>query len=389
MKRRNRKAATQPTKDARRQSGVALDRSAGKRPAASWFLRRKHWLFAAGLAAAVFLAYQPAWHGGFLWDDDAHVVRPDLQSWHGLCRIWFDPGATQQYYPLVHSAFWLEYRLFGDATLGYHLANILLHVAAALLVALILRRLEVPGAYLAAAIFALHPIEVESVAWISELKNTLSAVFYLSAAAVYLRFDERRKMPWYFVALLLFVLGLLRKTVTATLPAALLVVFWWQRGRLSWRRDVLPLLPFFSLGAAAGLVTAWVERTIGGAQGTAFNFTIVERCLIAGQAVWFYLGKLVWPADLIFIYPRWHVSQAVWWQYLFPLAALVLLAVCWRLRRRWRGPLAGLLFFAGTLFPGWASSTCIRSSFRSWPTISSTWPAWASSRWHRPAPQCC
>ncbi len=339
-------------KDAPERPGSPASDRPGDSPAiAAWFLRWKGCLAAMALAAAVFAAYQPAWHGGFIWDDDAHV-RPDLQSWNGLYRIWFDVKATQQYYPLVHSAFWLEYRLWGKATLGYHLVNISLHVLAALLVAVILKRLKVPGAYLAAAIFALHPVEVESVAWITELKNTLSAVFYLSAALVYLRFDQGRKIPWYFLALGLFVLGLLSKTVTATLPAALLVVFWWQRGRLSWRRDVLPLLPFFVLGAAAGVVTALVERILGGAEGAAFDFTIIERCLIAGRAIWFYLGKLVWPADLIFIYPRWHVSQAVWWQYLFPVAALLLVTGLWAVRRRWRGPLAALLFFIGTLFPG-------------------------------------
>ena len=309
------------------------------------------WLFVTALVVSVLLVYQPAWQGGFIWDDDAHVTKPELRSWHGLYRIWFHLGATQQYYPLLHSAFWVEHRLWGDATLGYHLVNILLHAAAAVLVALVLRRLKVPGAYLAAAIFALHPVHVESVAWITEQKNTLSAVFYLGAMLVYLRFDQGRKSSWYYWALVLFLLGLLSKTTAATLPAALLVIFWWQRGRLSWRRDVLPLVPFFVLGAMAGLFTAWVERKLIGAEGAAFALTIVERCLLAGRAIWFYLGKLLWPTELIFIYPRWQVSQTVWWQYLFPAAALLLLAGCWALRRRWRGPLAGLLFFVGTLFP--------------------------------------
>ena len=176
-------------------------RHAAARTASSGALRRpdgqtigvKHWLFAAALVVAVLLVYQPAWQGGFIWDDDAHVTRPELRSWHGLYRIWFDLGATQQYYPLLHSAFWVEHKLWGDATLGYHLVNILLHAAAAVLVALILRRLAIPGAYLAAAIFALHPVHVESVAWITEQKNTLSAVFYLGAMLVYLRFDQTRK----------------------------------------------------------------------------------------------------------------------------------------------------------------------------------------------------
>ncbi|MGO8751262.1 MAG: tetratricopeptide repeat protein [Thermoguttaceae bacterium] len=312
---------------------------------------RRDWVFAAALAAAVFLAYQPAWNGGFIWDDESHVTAPPLRSLDGLRRIWFEAGATQQYYPLLHSVFWVEQKLWGDAPLGYHLVNILLHTLAALMAAILLRRLEVPGAYLAAAIFALHPVHVESVAWIAELKNTLSAVFHLAAAIVYLRFDRARSMLPYMVALLLFVLGLLSKTVTATLPAALLVVFWWQRGRLAWKRDVLPLAPFFLLGGAAGLFTAWVERTLIGAEGAAFDLSLPDRFLIAGRVVWFYAGKLFWPAPLVFIYPRWNVSAAVWWQYLFPAAALAALAVLWSIRRRRRGPLAGVLFFIGTLFP--------------------------------------
>jgi protein O-mannosyl-transferase len=321
-----------------------------QKPAATAFERRDC-LFALALVVAVILVYQPALRGGLIWDDDAHVTRPELQSWQGLYRIWFDLRATQQYYPLLHSAFWIEHRLWGDAVLGYHLTNILLHAAAALLAALVLRRLKIPGAYLAAAIFALHPVAVESVAWITEQKNTLSAVFYLGAMLAYLRFDEGRKPPWYLAALGLFAMGLLSKTVIATLPGALLVIFWWQRGRLSWQRDVLPLLPFFFLGAECGLFTAWVERKLIGAEGAAFVLTYVERFLLAGRVVWFYLAKLFWPRELLFIYPRWQISQSAWWQYMFPLALAFLLAGLWASRRRWRGPLAALLFFVGTLFP--------------------------------------
>ncbi len=318
---------------------------------AAWPVRYRGWLLAIALLAAVLLAYGPALHGGLLWDDDAHVTRPELRSWHGLWRIWFEVGATQQYYPLLHTAFWIQWQLWGEATLGYHVVNVVLHVAAALLFAGILRRLAVPGAWLAAAVFALHPVHVESVAWITELKNTLSAVFYLAAALVYFRFDQDRRWRWYAAALLLFCLGLLSKTVTATLPAALLVVFWWQRGRLSWRRDVLPLVPYFILGALAGVFTAAVERKLIGAEGEAFVLTAVQRCLIAGRVIWFYLSKLAWPQNLVFVYPRWTVNSAVWWQYLFPAAALALLGVLWWLRRRARGPLAGMLFYVGTLFP--------------------------------------
>lgn len=309
------------------------------------------WLLLPLLLLAVLAAYQPAWHGGMLWDDDAHITPSALRSPGGLWRIWFDLGATQQYYPVVHSAFWFLYRLWGESTLGYHLLNITLHALSAFLLAVILRRLAVPGAFLAALIFALHPLQVESVAWISELKNTLSGVFYLGSTLAYLHFDKSRRKRFFAVALALFILAVLSKTLTATLPAALLVLLWWQRGTLSRRRDLMPLAPFFALGITAGLLTAWVERALIGAQGAEFQFTFIERGLIAGRVIWFYLVKLFWPANLIFIYPRWQVSQTVWWQYLYPAGVLALLAGLWRLRKRSRAPLAALLLFCGTLFP--------------------------------------
>ena len=305
----------------------------------------------AFLFCVIVIAYLPALNGGFVWDDINHVTRLELRSLHGLWRIWFDLGATQQYYPLLHSAFWAEHRLWGDAVLGYHLTNLVLHAVAGCLIVLILRRLSLPGAWLAAFVFALHPVSVESVAWITEQKNTLSTVFYLGSALGYLRFDRTRLRSQYFLALGLFVLALLSKTVTATLPAALLVIFWWIRGRLRGRSDVLPLLPWIALGASAGLFSAWVERRFIGAEGAEFALTFVERCLIAGRAIWFYLGKLVWPVDLMFVYPRWTVNSGAWWQYLYPLGVVALGVGLLLLSRRWRGPLAGFLFFAGTLFP--------------------------------------
>jgi tetratricopeptide (TPR) repeat protein len=312
------------------------------------------WTLALILVLAL-ICYWPALHGGMLWDDDGHVTKPELRSLAGLVRIWTDLHATQQYYPLLHTAFWVEHRLWGEDTLGYHLVNVLEHAAAACLLALVLTRLRVPGAALAGVIFAVHPVCVESVAWISEQKNTQSLVLYLLAALAYLRFDRERDRPsgrWaYRLASLLFVLALLTKTVTATLPAALLVLFWWQRGRLSWRRDVLPLAPWFAAAAASGLFTAWVERTVIGAEGSAFILTLVQRCLLAGHVVWFYLGKLLWPAGLAFMYPRWDLDagDAGWGGCL--LAALLLTALLWGMRRRTRGPLAVWLLFVGSLFP--------------------------------------
>lgn len=311
----------------------------------------KESFFAVALVVVVFLAYQPAWHGGLLWDDDAHVTNVELQSAEGLSRIWFDVRATQQYYPLVNTVFWIEQKLWGDATLGYHLVNIGLHCLSTILVLLVLRSLEVPGAPLAAAIFALHPVHVESVAWISEMKNTLSGTFYLATLLAYLQFDRSRRRAWYVVALALFLSALLSKTVTATLPAVVLVILWWKRGRLSWRQDAAPLVPFFVVGVATGVFTAFLEKHLVGAKGAEFAYNLLERCLIAGRALCFYVGKLFWPANLTFIYPRWNIDHSLWWQYLFPLAVIATIVLAWSLRRRTRGPLAAVLIFSGTLFP--------------------------------------
>jgi len=314
-------------------------------------LARSVWL---AIPAAILLAYWPALRGTLVWDDPAHITAPALQSLHGLWRIWFSLGTTQQYYPLLHSAFWMEHRLWGYAVLGYHLANLAQHALAACLVVAIVRRLAIPGAWLAGMVFALHPVCVEAVAWISEQKSTLSAVFYLSSAFIYLGFDRTRRRSSYLWAFGLFVLALLTKTVTATLPFALLVIFWWQRGRLEWRRDVRPLLPWTALGAASGLFTAWIERTLIGAQGAAFALSLTQRFLLAGRAIWFYAAKLLWPANLIFSYPRWKLDPAVWQQWLYPLAVLAVVCLVGQarsLRRPRRPPLAVFLLYIGTLFP--------------------------------------
>jgi tetratricopeptide (TPR) repeat protein len=305
----------------------------------------------AALAAATVLAYSPAWFGAPVWDDNAHMTAPALRELDGLRRIWFDLGATQQYYPVTHSLFWILQRLWGDHTLGYHLVSIGLHAASACVLGVILRRLSVPGAFVAAALFALHPVHVESVAWISEIKNTLSGLLYLLAALMYLSFHQSRRGADYAAAAILFVLALFAKSVTATLPAALLVVIWWQRGRLSWTLDVRPILPLLLLGVAGGLTTAWVEREHVGATGEVFDLSSAQRVLLAGRACWFYLGKLVWPADLAFIYPRWDISATSPAAYAYLAAALAVLGVLWWLRRRTRGPLAAALFFVGTLVP--------------------------------------
>ena len=311
------------------------------------------------ILCATLLAYLPALAGGFIWNDSDYVTKPALRSLGGLARIWTQVGATEQYYPLLHSAFWVQHLLWGDHPLGYHVVTLLLHAGSAILFALVLRRLfdgaearPAAGAeWLAALLFALHPVHVESVAWISEEKNTTSTVLYLASALVYLRFDETRRPRAYAWALALFLCALACKTVTASLPAALLVAFWWKRGRLDARRDVVPLAPWLAIGAAAGLFSGWVERHYGGAQGAEFDIPAGARALVAGRAVWSYLGHLAWPSGLNFIYPRWTVDPAVGWQWLFPLGVLSAGAALWAIRGRTRAPLAAFLFFVGTLFP--------------------------------------
>jgi protein O-mannosyl-transferase len=313
----------------------------------------RDWALGLALFVGVLMVYQPAWDGKPIWDDDAHLIRPSLRSLNGLERIWFQPGATQQYYPLVYTVFWIGQRLWSNAPLGFHLINIVLHLSSALLLVRILRKLEIPAAWLAAALWAFHPVQVESVAWMSELKNTLSGFCYFASALAYLEFDENRKGRFYVASLGLFGLGLLAKSVIATMPAALLLVFWWRRNTLRWKEDVIPLAPFFAAGIGMGLFTAWFERAmLIGMDREATPISIAERCLVPGRAFWFYLGKLVWPHPLIFTYPRWEVSGRVWWQYLYPATALLLAAGLWCFRRRLgRGPLVAVLFFAGTLFP--------------------------------------
>ena len=315
----------------------------------SW--SKRDWFFCLLLAVVTMLAYHSAWHGGVLWDDEAHIGGPELRTLDGLRRIWFVPRTTQQYYPLLHTSYWLQQKLWGDSITGYHIVNLLLHIGCVVLVLRIVRFLRIPGAELAATIFALHPVNVETVAWIAERKNTLSGVFTLAATLWYLRFDENRSRRTYALALGLFLLGLLSKTAIVTLPLALLVIFWWKRGAISWRHDVVPLIPFFFFSAAAGLMTRWVEYGNIGYRARMLDLSLLDRCLIAGRAFWFYLWKLLWPSNLMFVYPRWEISAAVPWQYIFPLAVLVLLGILWSLRRWSRTPLAGVLVYMVLLLP--------------------------------------
>ena len=306
-------------------------------------------------------AYAPVVRDGFIWDDETYIEKnPTLRSMQGLGRIWVEPSSNKQYYPLVLTTFWIEYQLWELAPRGYHIVNVVLHAACVLLLWRLLVRLNVPGAWLAAAIFAVHPVMVESVAWVTERKNVLSLALTLASMHCYLRFEPAesgtraapaRPWRWYVAALLLFTAALLSKTVVLSMPAVLMVIYWWKRGRL-FLYDLALLLPFFAIGTGLGLNTVRMERDTVHAVGRDWDLSPVERVLIAGRAVWFYAGKLVWPCPLVFWYPKWHVDAGMWWQYLFPAAALGVILALWFARRRiGRGALAAVLIFAGVLVP--------------------------------------
>jgi tetratricopeptide (TPR) repeat protein len=312
---------------------------------------RREWGVLLCVLVVMFLAYQPAWWGTPIWDDNHHLTPPPLRSVPGLVRIWTDIGATTQYYPLLHSTFWALHAVWGDAVIGYHLFNLTLHAVCTALVLLTLRRLAVPGALLAASLFALHPIQVESVAWMTEIKNTLSTCFYLLAALTYLRFDDTRSRRAYAASLGIFVLALLTKSVTGMLPFTLATVLWWKRGALRLRADVIPLVPFAALGISMGLVTAWWEIKFNRTGAADFAMTWTEQVLVGGRAALFQLGSLLWPANLLFSYPRWNINAGDWRQYVYPSAVVIGLAAAWLTRHRTRAPLAAALFFLFSLAP--------------------------------------
>ena len=310
-----------------------------------------------GILAATLVAYLPAIGCGYIWDDDDYVLENrTLRSAAGLQRIWCEVGATPQYYPMVHTSYWIEYHIWGLHPTGYHLVNILLHALNAILLWKILKFLQVPGAFLAGLLFALHPVHVESVAWITERKNTLSGCFYLLSAWCYLRCmlapdGQKHAGKLYALSLLLFIAALLSKSVTATLPAALLLILTWKRRRFEWE-DVTPLVPMLAAAIPMAMITSWVEKHLVGTMYLNWDLSVVDRCLIAGRATWFYAGKLLLPLQLTFIYPRWIIDPGTWWQSLFPISALALVSLAWWQRRRLgTGPLVAILFFGGTLVP--------------------------------------
>ncbi len=284
----------------------------------------KSWALGAILVAAVASAYLPVLDAGYIWDDDLHLTHnPCVVGPLGFQGIWTSAEAT--YYPLVLTTFWIEHKLWGLAPLPYHLVNVLVHAACGLLLWRVLERLRVRGAWLGAAIWSLHPVQVESVAWVTELKNTQSCLFFLLAVLAFLRW--RRSHAWgvYALAILCAAAAITSKSSTVMLPVILALCQWWDEGEFRFR-DAAPLVPFGFVSGAASLWTIWEQRIHAGASGGEWAQTWAERLIVASRVPWFYAGKLAWPHPLIFIYPRWSIDPAQLLAYV-PLVAALAVAV--------------------------------------------------------------
>jgi len=338
-----------------------IENSAAVAP--SRFSKWRVWAAGTLLILMAIVVYLPALNGGYVLDDDDYLINnAHLRSLDGLARIWFHPGELPDHYSLTYTTFWLEYHLWGLEPLGYHVVNVILHAASALLLWRLLIVLRVPGTWAAAAIFAVHPVCVESVAWISERKNVLSMLLTLASMLCYLRFEpawgttdqtavRHARWTWYVCSILLFAAAVLSKAAVVMLPAVLVVIYWWKRGRLD-RRLVVRLVPLFPLAFATAMMTIQVEATQNGAHGPEWSFSLVERLIIAGRAVWFYVGKLIWPYPLSFVYPRWSIEAAAPWQFVYFAAAVGVLGWLWMARNRIRrGPIAAAAIYVIALFP--------------------------------------
>jgi tetratricopeptide (TPR) repeat protein len=325
---------------------------------------QQNWLLALLLVAGTIIAYLPVWHAGVIWDDESLVINnPLIHRLDGLSQFWFSTQPVD-YYPVTSTMLWVEWRLWGAGPMGYHVVNVLLHACSAVVLWRVLQWLKLPGAWLAAALFAVHPVNVESVAWIVQRKNVLAMFFFLVSLLWYLRFDPasvpansteptalRLQWRWYWFSLAAFLLALLSKTAVAPLPLVLLGLAWWRHGAVS-RRDLWRSLPFFAMAVAVGLVSFWFQshRAIGSDIVRTDSFW--ARLAGAGWAVWFYLYKAALPLHLNAIYPRWQIDGGQWWSYLPGLLWIAVLLGCWRFRRAWgRGPLFSLGYFVVMLLP--------------------------------------
>jgi tetratricopeptide (TPR) repeat protein len=324
---------------------MAMVKQSGNRTAWPWGLL---------LAFAVVATYLPVWHAGFIWDDDGRIwANPCVVGPLGLKEIWTTNAAD--ICPLVATSFWAEHALWGLAPMPYHLVNIALHTACAILLWRVLENLRIPGAWLGAALWAVHPVQVETVAWVTEQKNTQSGFFYLLTIIFFIRYLRASDVTakWAYGYTLLFAaLALASKSSTVVLPLVLGLCAWWIEGRWRWR-NVATLAPIAVMAVFPVALTLWTQKLqFQGPESLQFARSFPERLATAGDAVWFYLGKLAWPHPLIFIYPRWQIDAASPISYLPLLALLAALLFFWRKRDTWARPyFFAFAYFIAALLP--------------------------------------
>jgi tetratricopeptide (TPR) repeat protein len=336
------------------------------------FWLSRDWVLGLILLLAVILVYLPVWWAGFIWDDNGVVTaNPVIIGPLGLKEIWTTNAAD--ICPLTLTTFWVEHALWGLAPLPYHLVNVLLHGACAVVLWRVLRSLQVPGAWLGAALWALHPVQVESAAWIAEMKNTQSCLFFLLSIFFFVKWLRARETDiqigdgWNYALTLLFsAMAMASKSSTVTLPVVLCLCAWWVEGRWHWR-NLMKVGPIFLMSIAAGGVSMWTQGLhLATVTDPQWVRTWPERMVTAGDAVWFYLGKLIWPHPLIAIYPRWQVDASLWFAYLPLLAVIIVLVVLWLKRESWsRSWFFVFAYFLVALFPaiGLINNTFFRYSF--------------------------
>lgn len=291
------------------------------------------WIPGLLLFVAVVIAYLPIWRAGFIWDDDLYVLgNPVVVGPLGFKEIWTTQAAD--ICPLTITTFWAEYKLWGLSPLGFHLVNVFLHAGSGVVLWRVLLSLRVPGAILGAALWALHPVLVESVAWIAELKNTQATFFYLLSILFFTRWIGKGSAATsnrdYILTLVFAVMAIASKSSTVILPLVLALCAWWMERR--WNpRTLLRIAPILVISGAATLLSMWTQ----GAHDPQWIRPFPDRFAAAGDAVWFYLGKLIWPWPLVTVYTKWHIDAGQLASFLPLLGVILLLALLWWKRDAW------------------------------------------------------
>ncbi|HXI83071.1 MAG TPA: tetratricopeptide repeat protein [Verrucomicrobiae bacterium] len=306
----------------------------------------------AALLALTVFTHWPALHNGFIWDDDDHLTaNPAMTLPGGLHKVWTSVTFSR-YYPLTLTTFWAERRLWGLNPLPYHAVNIIIHAGNVALIFLLLRRLNIRGAWVAAALWGIHPVNVESVAWITELKNTQSGFFFFASLLCFLQFDHNKSRTWYAFALAAFAAALLSKPSAVVLPFVLLLLAWWQQGELH-KADFFRAAPFFALSAGMSLLTIVEQRGQIERSTQDWSLSLAGRLIVAGKALWFYAAKLLWPVDLSFVYSRWEINASSLVSFVPLLGVVGIAGLLWRYQRQLWAQAAtfGIGYFAIALLP--------------------------------------